>query len=69
MERILSDFLEMATTDAISFDERKVADIVKAKLTELGCPEFYEDDTGAKIGGNTGNIFARFPGTLPGRVR
>jgi len=68
MERILSDFLEMATTDAISFDERKVADIVKAKLTELGCPEFYEDDTGAKIGGNTGNIFARFPGTLPGSI-
>ena len=37
MEKILSDFLEMVRADAISFDERKVADIVKVKLAELGC--------------------------------
>ena len=30
MEKILSDFLEMVRADAISFDERKVADIVIA---------------------------------------
>ena len=37
MEKILSDFLEMVTVDAISFDERKVADICLRKLEELGC--------------------------------
>lgn len=68
MEKILSDFLEMVQADAISFDERKVADIVKLKLNELGCEDIYEDDTGAKIGGNTGNIFARLKGQLPGSI-
>lgn len=68
MEKILSDFLEMVRADAISFDERKVADIVKIKLAELGCVDIYEDDAGAKVGGNTGNVFARYPGTLPGSI-
>ncbi len=68
MEKILSDFLEMVKADAISFDERKVADIVKTKLTELGCTDFYEDDAGARVGGNTGNIFVRVPGELPGSI-
>ena len=68
MEKILSDFLEMVRADAISRDERKVADILLAKLRELGITEVYEDDAGAKVGGNTGNIFARLPGTLPGAI-
>lgn len=68
MEKILSDFIELVKADAISFDERKVADILKAKLKELGCSDIYEDETGAKIGGNTGNIFARFKGELPGSI-
>ena len=68
MEKILSDFLEMVTVDAISYDERKVADICLKKLHELGCTDIYEDNAGEKVGGNTGNIFARFPGTLPGAI-
>ena len=68
MEKILSDFLEMVTVDAISFDERKVADICLKKLEELGCVDIYEDKAGEKIGGNAGNIFARYPGTLPGSI-
>ena len=68
MEKILADFLEMVQVDAISFDERKVADICLRKLEELGCVDIYEDKAGEKVGGNTGNIFARFPGTLPGSI-
>ena len=68
MEKILSDFMEMVTVDAISYDERKVADICLKKLHELGCTDIYEDNAGEKVGGNTGNIFARFPGTLPGSI-
>ena len=68
MEKILSDFLEMVTVDAISFDERKVADICLKKLEALGCVDIYEDKAGEKIGGNAGNIFARYPGTLPGSI-
>lgn len=68
MEQILSDFLELIKTDAISFDERKVADLVMAKLKALNPTVIYEDETGAKIGGNAGNIFARFEGTLPGSI-
>jgi len=68
MEKILSDFLEMVQADAISFDERKVADICLRKLEELGCVDICEDKAGEKVGGNTGNIFARYPGTLPGAI-
>ena len=68
MEKIVSDFFELVKADAISFDERKVADILLRKLEELGCADISEDDTGSRIQGNTGNVFARVPGQLPGAI-
>ncbi len=60
-DKLLEDFLEMVQIDSPSKDERAMADWLKAKFTELGC-EVEEDNAGEKVGGNTGNLFVRFPG-------
>lgn len=63
---IIKEFLELIQLDAVSFNERKVADAVKGKLYEIGCEEIIEDNAGSLIDGNSGNIYAVFPGELPG---
>ena len=65
MEQIVRDFLEMVKIGAASGDERKIADYMKSHLEALGC-EVFEDDAGAKVGGNAGNVFAYFPGEIEG---
>jgi tripeptide aminopeptidase len=62
---ILEDFLEIVTTPSHSRSERAVADLIKSKLEALGC-QVEEDGTGAKIGGDTGNLIARLAGTKKG---
>jgi len=42
-----------------------VAQRIKAYCEELGA-KVEIDDAGEKVGGNTGNVIARFPGTIPG---
>lgn len=61
-ERIMKTFLSLVTTDSGSRQEGKLADVLQQKLEELGF-EVRRDDTGAKIGGDTGNLVARLPGT------
>ena len=48
-------------------DERKVADALIEKLKALGCT-VSEDDTGAKVGGNAGNVTGILEGTKPGSI-
>lgn len=60
-KRVLAEFLELVQITCSSKNEREIADLLKARLTELGC-SVTEDDTGAKIGGNTGNVIALLPG-------
>ncbi|MEE1228340.1 MAG: M20/M25/M40 family metallo-hydrolase [Lachnospiraceae bacterium] len=74
-EEIIHDFIELAKIDSPSFGERKMADAVKAKLSQLGI-EVSEDDAGSHYQltdqdgnsrqGSAGNLFAKVPGTLPG---
>jgi tripeptide aminopeptidase len=59
--RIIEEFLELVRTPSHSFRERELADLLKAKLNDLGL-EFREDNAGTKIGGDTGNVIARWPG-------
>lgn len=61
-KRLLDEFLNLLTITSSSFKEREVADLLKSKLTDLGLT-VREDDTGKKIGGNTGNIIAHLKGT------
>jgi tripeptide aminopeptidase len=59
--RIIDEFLEFVRIPVHSFKERLIGDALKAKLGELGL-DFSEDDAGSKIGGDCGNIIARWPG-------
>jgi tripeptide aminopeptidase len=58
---IVKDFLEIVSTPSHSRQERAVADLLAGRLAGLGL-EVREDLTGEAIGGDTGNLLARWPG-------
>src|SRR2546421_3950264 len=64
-ERIKNLLLELVRIDSISREEREVAQRVKQICEELGA-EVEIDGAGEAVGGNTGNVISRFPGTIPG---
>jgi tripeptide aminopeptidase len=64
-ERIKNLLLELVQIDSISREERDVAERVKQLCEEMGA-EVEIDAAGEAVGGNTGNVIARFPGTIPG---
>src|SRR5919205_1752132 len=63
-ERIKNLLLELVQIDSVSREERDVAQRIKQICEELGA-EVFIDDAGEKVGGNTGNVIARFPGARP----
>lgn len=60
-DRMVQEFLELIAISSPSLGERQIADVVKAKLQELGC-EVEEDGVAPHIGGTAGNIIARLKG-------
>src|SRR5918992_4768604 len=64
-ERIKNLLLELVQIDSVSREERDVAERIKQICEELGA-EVEIDDAGQKVGGNSGNVIARFPGTISG---
>lgn len=62
-KRLLNEFLELVKVKSSTRDERQIADLLKSKLQHLGLT-VTEDDAGAKIGGNCGNIFAYLEGPV-----
>lgn len=64
-ERLTNQLIDLCRTDSASRNERLMADKMKALLTDLGFT-VREDDAGEKLGGNTGNLYARLEGTAPG---
>ena len=64
-ERIKNLLLELVQIDSHSRKERDVAERIKKYCEELGA-EVEIDDAGEKVGGNSGNVIARFKGTIPG---
>jgi len=65
-ERLVGRFMELCAIDSEPARERLMADRLTELLLGLGC-SVTEDDTGEKIGGDTGNLIARLPGTGPGK--
>jgi tripeptide aminopeptidase len=63
-ERVKNLLLELVQIDSVSREERDVARRIKQLCEEMGA-EVFIDEAGEKVGGNTGNVIARFPGTLP----
>lgn len=66
-DRIRQLFLDLVNISSPSRRERGVADYVKAKLESLGF-DVREDDAGAKIDGDAGNIIGFRKGSVPGAV-
>jgi tripeptide aminopeptidase len=64
-ERIKNLLLELVQIDSVSREERDVAERIKQICEELGA-QVEIDDAGEKVGGNSGNVIARFPGTISG---
>src|SRR3954447_19326451 len=63
-ERIKNLLLELVQIDSHSRKEREIAQCIKQYCEEMGA-QVQIDDAGEKVDGNTGNVIARFPGTLP----
>ena len=63
--RIVDEFIELTQIDAVSYRERKIADVLKEKLIQLGF-EVQEDQAGAAYGSSTGNLYGFLKGSLPG---
>src|ERR687890_720803 len=62
-ERIKNLLLEFVQIDSHSRKERDIAERIKKYCEEMGA-QAEIDDAGEKVGGNSGNVIARFPGTL-----
>src|SRR6266849_5375702 len=64
-ERIKNLLRELVRIDSHSRKERDVAQRIKKYCEEMGA-RVEIDDAGEKVGGNTGNVIARFAGTIAG---
>lgn len=60
--RLVDEFIELVKIDSLTKQERKMADALLAKLSEMGLNP-YEDDAGVKVGGNAGNVVCHVKGT------
>ncbi|MSP39381.1 MAG: M20/M25/M40 family metallo-hydrolase [Deltaproteobacteria bacterium] len=60
-ERIRNFLIELIKIDSLSRQELNVALRLKREVEELGGSVFI-DDAGEKVGGNVGNLIAKFPG-------
>jgi tripeptide aminopeptidase len=63
-KRIKEHLLEIVQIDSVSGREGRLARRLKSELEALGA-RVEIDNAGEKVGGDTGNVIARFPGTLP----
>lgn len=63
-ERIKNLLLELLQIDSHSRKEREVAERLKKYCEEMGA-QVEIDEAGRAVGGNTGNVIARFAGTIP----
>jgi tripeptide aminopeptidase len=64
-QRLTEEFLELVSIPSLSRQEGKVARRLESILKDMGA-SVEVDDAGERVGGDTGNILARFPGNTPG---
>lgn len=62
-QRLIDLFMNLVQIDSQTRNERLVADRLKVELEKLGL-QVHEDDAGAKIGGNTGNLIGVLAGNI-----
>ncbi|HEY5595474.1 MAG TPA: M20/M25/M40 family metallo-hydrolase [Nitrospiria bacterium] len=64
-DRMIKTFIDLVRIDSLSREEGEVAERLVRELKSLGA-DVRVDDAGAKVGGDTGNVIGRFPGTKTG---
>ncbi len=64
-ERLKNLLIELIRIDSLSRKERAIAQRVKQEMEELG-GKAWIDDSGEKVGGDTGNLIVHFSGNVPG---
>lgn len=62
-DRLARRFKMLAEIDSISREEKKIAEKLSDILKNMGADVFF-DDAGSKVGGNTGNLIAKFKGNV-----
>jgi tripeptide aminopeptidase len=60
-QRLAREFIRLAEISSPSFREREIGNYLKQRLTQLGL-EVMEDETGDRVGGDCGNIYALLRG-------
>ena len=67
-ERLTQLFLRLTQIPGASYNERQIADAIKAEVTDIGFEgaTIKEDQAGQAIGGNTGNVIVDIPGNVEG---
>ena len=63
--RLEAEFLDLVRVSSASRREGAIAERLRATLSGFGVP-VKEDDAGRAVGGEVGNLLARFPGTAAG---
>jgi len=63
-ERLAEIFTQLCEIDSPSFEERSIADFMTELLKELGAESVIEDESAGKTGSDSGNLIARFSGTM-----
>lgn len=66
--RLVALFLDLCRIESPALAERECVAFVRRLLEQIGL-EVWEDDAGARIGGNANNLMARLPGNKPGAPR
>ncbi len=64
-ERVIQEFQELTQIRSATHCERRLADVLKARLAGLGL-EVAEDRAGEAFGGDCGNLVANLPGSAAG---
>lgn len=62
-ERLSKSFCDLVRIDSISREEKNISEYLQVILKDLGA-EIFIDEAGAAVGGDTGNLVAKFKGTV-----
>jgi len=62
-ERLAQTFSRLVRIDSVSKEEKAISEVLCTILTSMDA-DISQDDAGEKIGGQTGNIIARFDGNV-----
>ncbi len=63
-ERLTNLFLQLVRINSPSRQEAALANFLAEELRQLGAEVVAMDDSGKQVGGTSGNLFARFKGTV-----